>query len=103
KEGFSSVAEINNVGTWWEGLDYQLGAPVGRFYCLDPAAGLARTSSCPSTGKIYARDWGHGRALVNPTSATGVHVPLGEALLQRGTPVTAVDLVPGSGVVLVRP
>jgi putative glycosyl hydrolase-like family 15 (GHL15) protein len=103
KEGFSSVAEINTVGTWWEGLDYQLGAPLGRFYCLDPAAGLARTTSCPSTGKIYGRDWEHGRALVNPTSSTSVHVSLGATLLLRGTPVTAVDLAPGSGVVLVRP
>jgi hypothetical protein len=103
KEGFSSVADINTVGTWWDGLGYDLGAPLGRYYCLDPAAGLARTSNCPSTGKIYGRDWEHGRALVNPTSSTTVHIALGETLLLRGAPVTSVDLGPGSGAVLVRP
>jgi hypothetical protein len=103
KEGFSSVAEINNVSTWWSGLDYQLGAPLGRFYCLDPAAGLATTSSCPSTGKIFVRDWQNGRVLVNPTAATTVTVPLGETLLNQGAAVTSVRLAPGSGVVLVRP
>jgi hypothetical protein len=40
---------------------------------------------------------------VNPTSATSVRVQLGETLLNRGTAVTAVDLAPGSGAVLVRP
>ena len=103
KEGFSSVAEINSVSTWWSGLDYSLGAPVGRFYCLDPAAGLARTSSCPSTGKIYARDWENGRVLVNPTSATTVTVPLDTTMLWQGTPVASVTLAPGSGVVLLNP
>jgi hypothetical protein len=103
KEGLSSVAEINTLGTWWDGLGYDLGAPLGRYYCLDPAAGLAPTASCPSTGKIYGRDWQHGRVLVNPTSGTTVHVTLGETLLLRGSSVTSVDLSPGSGVVLVRP
>ena len=96
KEGFSSVAEINGVSTWWSGLDYSLGAPAGRFYCLDPAAGLARATSCPSTGKIYARDWERGRVLVNPTSGTTVTVPLGTTLLREGTAVTSVTLAPAA-------
>jgi hypothetical protein len=103
KEGFSSVAEINSVSTWWNGLATDLGAPVGRYYCLDPAAGLARTASCPATGKVYARDWARGRVLVNPTAGTTVTVRLGETLLNQGTSVTSVTLAPGSGVVLVRP
>ena len=103
KEGFSSVAEINSINTWWSGLDANLGAPLGRFYCMDPAAGLARTTTCPSTGKIYGRDWERGRVLVNPTSATTVTVPLGTTLLWQGTAVTSVTLAPGSGVVLTKP
>jgi hypothetical protein len=103
KEGMSSVAEINSVSTWWDGLAVSLGAPVGRFYCLDPAAGLARTATCPAPGKIYGRDWTYGRVLVNPTASTTVTVPLGQTLLNQGVAVTSVTLGPGSGVVLVRP
>ena len=103
KEGFSSVAEINSVSTWWSGLDYQLGAPLGRFYCLDPAAGLAKTGSCPSTGKIFVRDWQNGRVLVNPTAATTVTVPLGTTMTDpNGARVTSVMLAPGSGTALRR-
>jgi hypothetical protein len=102
KEGFSSVGEINSVRTWWDGLATDLGEPLGRYYCLDPAADLARTATCPATGKIYVRDWTHGRVLVNPTASTTVTVPLGETLVDRGTSVGAVTLAAGSGVVLLR-
>ena len=103
KEGFSDLGEINSVGKWWPELAVDLGQPSGRFYCLDPSRGLAPTTSCPSTGKLYGRDWEHGRVLVNPTGATTITVPLGETLLNQGTPVTSVTLAPGSGVMLVRP
>jgi len=103
KEGLSSVAEINSVSTWWSGLDYSLGAPLGRYYCLDPGAGLAKTTNCPSTGKIYGRDWQNGRVLVNPTASTSVTVPLGRTMLWQGSSVTSVSLAPGSGVVLLNP
>ena len=103
KEGFSDLGEINSVGKWWPELSIDLGAPLGRFYCLDPSRGLAPATSCPSTGKIYARDWEHGRVLVNPTNGTAVTVPLGETLLNQGTQVTSVTLAPGSGAMLVRP
>ena len=97
------MAEINNVSTWWAGLDYQLGAPLGRFYCLDPASGLAKTGSCPSPGKIFGRDWQNGRVLVNPTAASTITVPLGTTMTDpNGARVTSVTLAPGSGTVLRR-
>jgi hypothetical protein len=43
-------------------------------------------TSCPASGKIYARDW--ERVLVNPTTGTTVTVPLGTTLLLQGAPVT---------------
>ena len=103
KEGLSNVAQLNTLGNWWDGLAADLGAPLGRFTCLDPANGLATSSMCPSTGKIYAREWERGRVFVNPTASTTVTVPLGETLLLNGSPVTSVTLGPHAGVVLVRP
>jgi len=103
KEGFSDIAEINNVGNWWSGLDVDLGSPSSGFYCLDPANGLAVTSNCPSTGKIYVRDWQRGRVFVNPTSGTTATIQLGETLRNGSSSVTSVTLGPGSGVVLTRP
>jgi hypothetical protein len=103
KEGMSNVAQLNNVGSWWSGFETDLGAPLGGFTCLDPAAGLAPTTSCPSPGKIYVREWERGRVLVNPTASASVQVPLGRPLLLNGSTVDAVTLPPRSGAVLLRP
>jgi hypothetical protein len=103
KEGFSNVAQLNNLSAWWPGLETDLGDPVGGFTCLDPAASLAPTANCPSIGKIYAREWEHGRVLANPTGGITTTVALGETMLLNGQPVTSVTLKPKSGVVLVRP
>jgi hypothetical protein len=103
KEGYSGIAELNRVSAWWSNLDIDLGAPRGGYVCLDPAAGLAVTSSCPTTGKIYSRDWQRGRVLVNPSATATVTVPLGETLLLYGSPVSSVTLAPHSGAVLARP
>jgi hypothetical protein len=102
KEGLSSINELNTLGAWRDEYATDLGAPKGRFTCLDPGNGLAPASSCPSTGKIYSRGWEKGRVLVNPTGAT-VTVPLGQELLLRGSRVRSVTLAPKSGAVLVRP
>ena len=103
KEGFSNVAQLNSVRAWWPGLETDLGDPVGGFTCVDPAAGLAPTNDCPSIGKIYVREWEHGRVLANPTGGITATVPLGETMLLNGQRVTSVTLKPKSGVVLVRP
>jgi hypothetical protein len=103
KEGFSNVAQLNKLGAWWPGLEVDLGDPVGGFGCLDPADGLRPTTSCPSIGKIYVREWEHGRVLTNPTGGVTATVPLGEPMLLNGTRVTSVTLKPKSGFVLVRP
>jgi len=103
KEGMSNLAEVNSVNEWWGGLDLALGAPLGRFACLDPGAGLAQSPDCPSSGKIYVREWQRGRVLVNPTAGTSVTVPLGATFLRDGNPVSSVSLPPHTGVVLVRP
>jgi len=102
KEGFSSLSELNRVSQWWSELEIDLGAPRGRFTCLDPSNGLAPTADCPSSGKIYQREWDKGRVLVNPTDARTVTVPLGGTFLRGGSTVTSVTLRPHSGVVLVR-
>jgi len=103
KEGLSNVGQLNALSAWWPGLETDLGAPLGRYTCLDPAAGLAPTTSCPSPGKIYAREWERGRVLANPTGGVTATIPLGETMLLNGTRVTSVRLGPKSGVVLVRP
>jgi len=103
KERFSNVGQLNGLSAWWPGLETDLGAPLGGFACLDPAAGLAPTTSCPSPGKIYAREWERGRVLANPTGGITATIPLGETMLLNGTRVTSVRLAPKSGVVLVRP
>jgi hypothetical protein len=103
KEGFSSLSELNKLSQWWSELEIDLGAPRGRFTCLDPANGLAPAASCPASGKIYQREWAKGRVLVNPTDSRTVAVPLGGTFLRGGSAVTSVTLRPHSGVVLVRP
>jgi hypothetical protein len=103
KEGFSNVAQFNGLRAWWPGLEVDLGRPLGGYGCLDPAAGLRPTASCPSPGKLYVREWERGRVLVNPTAATTATVPLGAEFLRGTTRVTAVTLGPRSGVVLTRP
>jgi hypothetical protein len=103
KERFSNVGQLNGLSAWWPGLETDLGAPLGGYTCLDPAAGLAPTTSCPSTGKIYAREWERGRVLANPTGGITATIPLGETMLLNGTRVSSVRLGPKSGVVLVRP
>jgi hypothetical protein len=103
KRGASNVAQLNSLDQWWSGLAVNLGQPAGDFRCLDPAAGLAPTSSCPSSGKIYVRDWERGRVLVNPTAGTTVTVSLGGTFLRNGTAVSSVTLGPRSGAVLVAP
>jgi hypothetical protein len=102
KEGFSNVAELNTLGAWWNGFTTDLGAPRGPYTCLDPAAGFAPSTACPSTGKIYVREWDLGRVLVNPTSGLTATVPLDEELRLDGRPVRSVTLRPRSGVVLLR-
>ncbi|HLY39440.1 MAG TPA: putative glycoside hydrolase [Candidatus Binatia bacterium] len=102
KEGFSSVSELNSLGDWWSGLAADLGAPRGGYTCLDPGQGLAPTTSCPSPGKIYAREWERGRVLVNPSAGATVDVPVGTGFLLAGSPVTHVTLGPQRGVVLVH-
>jgi hypothetical protein len=102
KRGVSNVAQLNNVNSWWSGLEADLGAPTSDFRCLDPGAGLRETSSCPSTGKVYVREWERGRVLVNPTAGTTVTVPLGGTFLRNGNAVTSVTLGPRSGAVLLR-
>jgi hypothetical protein len=103
KEGFSGIAELNRVSSWWSSLDVDLGAPRGGYVCLDPAAGFAATAACPTSGKIFAREWQHGRVLVNPSATATVTVPLGETLVMNGNPVTSVGLGPRSGAILARP
>ena len=103
KERFSNVGQLNGLSAWWPGLETDLGEPLGGYTCLDPAAGLAPTTRCPSTGKIYAREWERGRVLANPTGGVTATIPLGETMLLNGTRVTSVRLGPKSGVVLVRP
>jgi hypothetical protein len=103
KEGFSGVAELNTVDDWWDTLELDLGAPLGGFTCLDPDAGLAPDADCPSAGKLYAREWERGRALVNPSVTRTIRVPLESPLLLHGEPVSSVTLAPQSGVVLARP
>ncbi len=103
KEGLSNVAQLNTLGDWWDGLAVDLGTPLGGFSCLDPSAGLTPTSSCPSSGKIYAREWEKGRVLVNPTAERTVTVALGGTFLRNGSSVGSVTLGPRSGAVLVRP
>jgi len=102
KEGFSSVSELNSLGDWWSGLGADLGAPLGGYTCLDPGQGLAPTTSCPSRGKIYAREWERGRVLVNPSASATVDVPVEAGFLLAGSPVGHVTLGPQHGVVLVR-
>jgi len=102
KEGFSGIAELNHVSNWWGSLDVDLGAPRGAYACLDPGAGLAPSADCPSEGKVYSRDWDHGRVLVNPSADATVTVPLGETLVANGDAVTSVTLEPRSGAILVR-
>jgi hypothetical protein len=103
KEGLSNVAEVNTTGQWWGDLGLDLGAPTGHYACLDPGAGLAAASDCPSPGKIYVRDWERGLVLVNPTAGTTVTVPLGGTFRLNGSPVSSVTLGPQSAAVLVRP
>ena len=103
KEGFSTISELNNLDNWWDDLALDLGAPTGRYTCLDPNAGLAPTGDCPSPGKIYVREWEKGRVLANPSSGRTVTVPLGGTFLDHGSRVTSVTLGPRSGAVLVRP
>jgi hypothetical protein len=103
KEGFSGIAELNRVTSWWSNLDVDLGAPRGGFGCLDPDAGLAPAASCPAAGKLYAREWERGRVLVNPSATATVTVPLEETFVMNGDPVSSVTLGPRSGAILVRP
>ncbi|HZP39996.1 MAG TPA: putative glycoside hydrolase [Candidatus Binatia bacterium] len=103
KEGFSLISELNTLSDWWPDLAMDLGQPSGGYVCLDPGAGFAPTSSCPSTGKVYRRAWQKGLALANPTPSSTFTVPLGGTYLNHGTPVTSVTLGPRSGVVLTKP
>src|SRR5262249_9116351 len=102
KEGFSNVAELNTLSAWWDGFTTDLGAPRGPYTCLDPGAGFAPSTPCPSTGKIYVREWDLGRVLVNPTSGLTATVPLDEEMRLDGRLVRSVTLRPRSGVVLLR-
>jgi hypothetical protein len=103
KEALSDVSELNTVGDWWSGLAVDLGAPQGGYACLDPDAGFAPAAACPTTGKIYVRDWERGRVLVNPSADATVTVPLESGFVLAGNPVRSVTLGPHDGVVLERP
>ena len=103
KEGLSNVGQLNHLSDWWDVLTTDLGAPRGGFTCLDPASGLARANDCPSPGKVYAREWQRGRALVNPSANRTVTVPLHATFVHQGQQVTTVTLPPRSGVVLTKP
>ncbi len=103
KEGFSNIAELNTLGSWWDGYNTDLGAPLGPYTCLDPNAGFSTTSDCPSTGKVYARNWERGLVLANPSASTTVTVPLDQSLLLNGQQVRSVTLGPRSGVTLLQP
>src|SRR2546428_13582242 len=86
-------------------LDTDLGAPLGPFYGLDPASGLARrpggAPGCPDLGMLYGRDFKRGKVLTNPTS-TGHTVPLGDTYVCDGTSRRSVTLSPQSGIVCSR-
>ena len=76
RRGRSVVGDLNALKTWWPPLATDLGAPGGDFYCMDPAAGFARTDACPAPGRVFARDFARARVLVNPGDVER-RIPLG--------------------------
>jgi hypothetical protein len=100
KEAMSQIAQLNGAGQWKPDMTTDLGAPAGRFYCLDPGNGYQRTSDCPSAGKVLGRDWTNGRVLVNASVSATRTVPLGGTFRRNGSSVTSVTLGPRSGAVL---
>jgi hypothetical protein len=74
KEGFSGVAELNGVGSYWAGLDVSLGAPAGPYEILGSGA-IRRT---------FAR----GVVAFNPHPGVAVAIPLGRTTVSCGATLT---------------
>ncbi len=112
KERYSVIGELNHVSEYWNGppggsrgLDTELGAPTGDFYCIDPGNGFAHrangSSGCPGSGMLYGRDFTAGRVLTNPTS-DDYSIDLGGTYSCDGVSTTRVSLAPKSGAVCTR-